>query len=159
MEDKDLVDPVQEFRLESMAYFFHNSVLHGRIIRLLALLSGEAQVLRRHDALCSGVTGHDQNRVLKIHFPSLCVRDMAIVQHLKKDMEDIRVRFLDLIKKDQGIGTAAYFFAELTAFLVADVSGRRSDQLGDAVLLHIFRHVYADHRVFAPEEVLFYLHR
>ena len=40
------------------------------------------------------------------------------------------------------------------ALVVADVSGRRSDEPGDGELLHILRHVEPHHRVLVVEELL-----
>ena len=51
---------------------------------------------------------------------------------------------------------APHLLGELAALLVAHVAGRRADQLRDAVLLHIFRHVDADHGFFAAEYRLGY---
>ena len=70
---------------------------------------------------------------------------MAIIKHLQQNVEDIRVRFFDLVKQDHTVRVAAHFFGELAAFLVADVSRRGSDQFGDAVFLHVLRHIDADH--------------
>ena len=52
------------------------------------------------------------------------------------------------------IGPAAHGFGQRAAFLVADVARRRADQAGDGVLLHVFGHVDADHRVLVVEQEL-----
>ncbi len=52
-----------------------------------------------------------------------------------------------LVKQDYGVGVAAHFFSELSALLIAYVSGRRSDEAGDGELLHVFAHVDADQSV------------
>ncbi len=42
--------------------------------------------------------------------------------------------------------------AQLAAFLVADIAGRRADQTRDGVFLHVFAHVDADHGVLVVEQ-------
>ena len=51
---------------------------------------------------------------------------------------------LNLIKKDHRVGIPAHLFAELAALLVAYIAWRGADHLGNAMLFHIFRHVYPD---------------
>ena len=48
----------------------------------------------------------------------------------------------------------AYFFTELSSILITDISRRRSDHLGDAVLFHIFRHVYTDNVILLAKNSL-----
>ena len=49
-------------------------------------------------------------------------------------------------------GIPLHLLGELTALFVADVSGRRANQLRDRVLLHVLGHVEADQRVVAAEQ-------
>src|SRR5690606_21661667 len=48
----------------------------------------------------SNVRRHDDDRIFEIDHASLVVRQMAIVQHLKQDVEYVGMRFFDLIKQD-----------------------------------------------------------
>ena len=50
------------------------------------------------------------------------------------------------------IGSAAYGFGQRAALVVADIARRGADQAGNCVLLHILRHVDADHRLFIIEQ-------
>ena len=52
------------------------------------------------------------------------------------------------------VGPAADRLGELAALVVADVAGRRADEPRDGVLLHVLRHVDADHRVLGVEHEL-----
>jgi hypothetical protein len=72
-------------------------------------------------------------------------------EHLQEHIEDIGVCFFHLVKKNDRVGFAAHGLAELAALLVADVAGRRSDQTGDGVLFHVFRHIEADDGSFVVE--------
>src|SRR5437764_7103994 len=49
--------------------------------------------------------------------------------------------FFNLVKEDDTEGPPSYGFGQLAAFLVADISGRRTNESRNAVLLHILRHV------------------
>ena len=77
---------------------------------------------------------------------------MAVLEHLQQDVEQIRVRLLDLVEQHDRVRVALHLFGELPAFFVPDVSGRRSNQLRDRVLLHVLGHVEADQRVVAAEQ-------
>ena len=46
------------------------------------------------------------------------------------------------------------FSRELTALLMSDVSRRGADQLGYTVLLHVLRHIDADHRLLVSKDCL-----
>jgi hypothetical protein len=60
----------------------------------------------------------------------------------------------DFIQQDDGIRRPLHALGKLAAFFVAHISRRRTDQLGDRMLLHELRHVEADERLFAAEEEL-----
>lgn len=45
------------------------------------------------DILRSGIGGHDHDGILKIDLMSLGVGDMAVVQHLEKDIEHVGMGF------------------------------------------------------------------
>ena len=62
--------------------------------------------------------------------------------------------FFDFVEQNDGVRTAANLFGELATFFVADVAGRRSDETGDVVFLHVFGHVDADERLGVAEHEL-----
>src|SRR5579872_2691787 len=62
------------------------------------------------------------------------------------------MRFLDLVEQHDAIRTAPHGFCELPAFFIADISRGRADESRDGVLLHILRHVDANHRLGIVEE-------
>src|SRR5580704_17479971 len=100
----------------------------------------------------SEVRGHDQHRVLEVHGSAFRIRQAAIVQNLQQDVEDIRVRLLDLVKTNYRVGPPAYRLGELATFVVADISGWCADEPRDRMLLHVLRHVDPNHRLFVIEE-------
>ena len=72
----------------------------------------------------------------------------------KQDIEYFRVRLLDFIEEDNGIRLATHFLGQLTAFLVADISRRRSDETRRGMLLHVLGHVDPHDRILISEHGL-----
>ena len=62
--------------------------------------------------------------------------------------------FLDLIEQHHTIRASPNCLGQLAAFIVANISGRCSDQPSDRVLLHVFRHIQPDHRSLVVKEEL-----
>ena len=62
------------------------------------------------------------------------------------------MRLFYLIEKNYTVRSAANLFRELTALIIADISGRRTDKTRHRVFLHILRHVKPDHCVFIAEQ-------
>src|SRR2546425_11984240 len=144
VEEDDLVDAVQELRSE---------VLPERLGDLPPDTFGQiAGVLG--DVLTSEVRRHDHDHVLEVDRPPLAVGQPPIVEQLEQDVQDFRVRLLDLIEEDHGVRTPAHGLGELPGFLVADVSGRSAEHARDRVLLLVLRHIDADQRMLVIEEEL-----
>ena len=104
------------------------------------------------DEAGADVRRHDDDRVLEVHPVAEAVGEVAVLEHLQQDVEDIRMRLLDLVEQHDRVGVALHLLGELAALFVADVSGRRANQLRHRVLLHVFGHVEADQRVIAAEQ-------
>ena len=95
--------------------------------------------------VAADVAGHDDHGVLEMHHAALAVGQPAVVQHLQQHVEHVGVGLLDLVEQHHAVGLAPHGLGQLAAFVVADVAGRRADQPRDGVLLHVLRHVDADH--------------
>ena len=118
-------------------------IAHHQFLRLFRdrpLRVNPVQQILRPD-----IGSHNQDRILEIHRPPLGIRDPAVVQHLQKHVEYIGMCLLDLIKEHNRIGLSSDCLRQLAALLITHISGRRSDQPGDRILLHIFAHVDTDH--------------
>ena len=98
------------------------------------------------------VRGHDDDGVLEIDLVAETVGQLAVFKHLQQDVVDVRVRLLDFVQQDDRVRVALHALGELAALFVAHVSGRRTDQLGDRVLLHVLRHVEAHQALLAAEQ-------
>ena len=79
---------------------------------------------------------------------------MPVIEDLQQNVKYIRMRFFNLIKENNRIWIATHLLAELSALLVANISWRRTDHLGNAVFLHVLRHINADHRIFRAKHRL-----
>ncbi len=64
---------------------------------------------------------------------------------MQEDIEHIGVSLFYLVEEDNGVGLAANSLSKLTALVVSDISGRRSDETADAEFLHVFAHVDTYH--------------
>ncbi len=140
-EDDQVVEPVEELRLERGAY----DVQHPLLLHL-----GPGQGVDQE--LTAQVRREDQDGVAEVHRPALTVGEPAVVEHLEQDVEDLGVGLLDLVQQHDAVRAAAHRLRELAALLVADVAGRGTDEPGDAVLLAVLAHVDADHGPLVVEE-------
>ena len=103
---------------------------------MAAVVTGQIQ-----NGLAGNVAGQDDDAVGEVHRPALAVRDAAVVQHLEQHVEHFGMGFLHLVQQDHRIGLAPYGLRELAPFLVTHVAGRRANESGYGMALHIFRHV------------------
>ena len=151
LEDDDLVDAVDEFRVERPLHLAEHHVRHGaRDLALIGRLEPERRLLL--DEAGADVRRHDDDRVLEVHPVAQTIGQVAVLEHLQQDVEQVRVRLLDLVEQHDRVRIPLHLLGELTALFVADVSGRRANQLADRVLLHVLGHVEADQRVVAAEQ-------
>src|SRR6266516_1114523 len=131
LEDDDIVNPVQELGLEVGPQGFTNILFGHR----------DTDVRR-----------HDQNRVLEIDGSSLTVGQAAIIKDLEHDVPDVRMGLLNFVEQNDRIRPPPYALGKVSAFFIADISRRRSNQTGHRMFLHVFGHINANHRPFIVEK-------
>ncbi len=68
---------------------------------------------------------------------------VGVVHHLQQDVEEVRMRLLDLVEQQHGVRRLADGVGEQPALIEADVAGRRADQARHGVRLHVLAHVEA----------------
>ena len=141
MEDHQLVETVDELRLELHVHGVHHGLALGVLVQI-----GLDQELRAQ------VRGHDQDRVLEVHGPALAIGQTAVVEHLQEHVEDLGVRLLHLVEQHHRIRAAAHGLGQLAALLIADVARRRADQAGHGGLLHVLAHIDAHHGLLVVEQ-------
>jgi hypothetical protein len=62
------------------------------------------------------------------------LRQPPVVEYLQHHVENVRMSFLNLVKQHYAVRPAPDGFGQLPAFLITDISRRRSDQPADGVL-------------------------
>ena len=141
-EDYNLVDTVEELRSDGLLQQVHHLSLCRLVVRVAL------------NELAPQVACHDDDGILEVHRPALAVSQTPIIQDLQQDVEDVRVSFLDLIEEHDLIGLATHGLRQLSAFIIADVSWRSSDQTRHAELVLIFAHVDTGHHRLVVEEIV-----
>ena len=132
----------------------HHAALHVLVGQALLVREVEAERLVLRDRRRADVRRHDHDHVPEVDLAALRVGQLPVLEDLQEDVEDVRVRLLDLVEEHDRVRLAAHGLGELAALVVADVAGRRADQPRDRVLLHVLGHVDLDHRVLVAEQEL-----
>ena len=122
----NLVDTVEELGADSLLEHIEHLGLCFLHHFSLVLRSEGGEILAYH--IRTHIRCHDDYGVLEVYVSTLVVGQTAVVEHLKQDIEYIGVSFLDFIEKHYRVGFAPYCFGELSALVVANISGRRSDE-------------------------------
>src|SRR5260370_36529409 len=158
MEDNDLINTVQELRLEGVLQFTEHLTLHTLIVSLISP-GLVLRLLEAHRSLfieqgCTDIRGHDNDRIAEVYRTSLGISQLAIFKDLEKHVEDIGVSLFDFIEQDHTVGFTAYCLCQLTALLVTNISGRCTDQTSRGMTLHELGHIDLDQGLFASEHKL-----
>ena len=153
VEDDQVVQTVEELRLEDALGFLQDFALH-RLVILLVLRHAEPERHLPLDEFRADVGGHDDDRVAEVDLAAQRIRDLAFFQNLEQQVHHVRVRLFDFVEQHDRVRPAAHRFGELAAFLVTDVAGRRADQARRRELLHVLAHVDLDERVAVAEHEL-----
>mmetsp|Transcript_7605 Transcript_7605/g.19920 ORF Transcript_7605/g.19920 Transcript_7605/m.19920 type:complete len:592 (-) Transcript_7605:365-2140(-) len=80
----------------------------------------------------------------EIHLTTRAVAQHAILEHLQQKVEDVGMRLLHLVEEDEAVRVLANHLSEQATLVVPDVAWRRTNQLGNAVPLHVLAHVEAN---------------
>src|SRR5438105_12819109 len=99
MKDDDVIDAIQEFRLEVIP-----QNLCDRFMNLLLIVAYFLNLAR------TKIRSHDQDRVLEINRASFRIRQTSVVKNLKQHIEDIRMRLFNFIEKNHCVRPPANSF-------------------------------------------------
>ncbi len=122
-EDDDLVEAVEELRVEGALDLALDQLLH--LVEDHVLVAAlEAEALALLQVLGADVGGHDDDGVLEVHGVAQAVGELAVLEDLQEQVEYVRVGFLDLIEQDDEVGLVLDTLGELAALFVADVTRR-----------------------------------
>src|SRR5665647_3973158 len=126
VEHDDLVDAVQELRTEMLLELVGDLRLHLLVPRLRVGPLLEAEVHRLRDIPRTEVRRHDDDRVLEVHDPALRIGETTLVEDLQQRIEDVGVRFLDLVEEHHGEWLTTHLLGELATLFVTHIAGRLS---------------------------------
>ena len=101
-------------------------------------------IVRLRELGRAGVGRHDDDDVAEVGLAPVVVGQRAVVHHLQQDVEDVRMRLLDLVEQQHAVRMLGDRLGEQAALVEADVARRRADQARHGVALHVLRHVEAD---------------
>ena len=85
-------------------------------------LDAEAEARVRLELLRAQVRGHDDDAVAEVDPAALGVGQVPVLEDLEEDVEDLRVRLLDLVEQDDRVALAADRLGQLAALVEADVA-------------------------------------
>ena len=88
-------------------------ILHDHSLRLW--LDATVLIDAIQQILGTDVGGHNEDGVLEVYCLTGGIRDTAVIQNLKQNIEYIRMCFLYLIEEDNGVRFPADCLSQLTA--------------------------------------------
>ena len=91
----------------------------------------------------SGIGGHHQNHISEICLFPVVVSQGGMIHDLQQDVEQIRMRFFDLIEQQDAVGMFADPVGEQSALVKTDIAGGSADQPRHGMLFHVLTHVKA----------------
>ena len=97
VENDDLVETVDELRIERLSHRRHHHLFH-LLARGIGICLETERALLLNEARAD-VRGHDDDGVLEIDGVAERVGQDAVFKNLKQDVENVRMRFFDLIKQ------------------------------------------------------------
>ena len=118
-ERHDRIEPVAELRREHPLDRF--------LVLALAGVVAEAEALARHVA-GARIGGHDQDDVAEIDRLAVMVGQPAVIHDLEEDVEQVRMRLLDLVEQEHRMRMLVDGVGQQAALVVADIARRRADQ-------------------------------
>jgi len=143
VKDNNIVDSVNEFGAEMLRNDFHKRGFHCLVVFLAGeFLNHLGPEIRRHDDHC----------VAEIDGTALAIGQSAVIKDLQQYVEHIGMCFFDLVEQDNRIRATTNRFCQVTAFLVADIARRGTDESRNRVLLHELGHVETNHRIICIEQ-------
>ena len=143
MEHHHFVYPVDELRAEVRSNLLHDCRLHGVVVFLTRLFLNDVR---------AQVGGHHDHGIPEVDRTALAVGQATIIQHLQQDIEDIRMGLFHLIQQQHRVRPAAHRLGQVSTLFIAHVTGRRTDQTSDGVLLHELGHIDPHHGLFGIKQ-------
>ena len=137
MKEHHLIQTAQKFGAQHPAHFGK----HRFLLRFPLPIPAKAGTPPTGSCIATQIAGENDDTVLKTYPISLPVRQHTVFQNLQQHIQHIGVRFFNFIQQHHRCGVLADAFGKLTTLSIACVSGRRANQAGNGMLLHIFAHI------------------
>ena len=74
----------------------------------------------------------------------MAIGKLAIFKNLQKNIKDLGMSFFDLIKEYYRVWATTNLLGKFAAVFVANITGRRTNETRNVVLLAKFRHINLD---------------
>ena len=97
------------------------------------------------------VTRQDDNRLPKTHRSPVRIAQLAVLQNLQKQIQNIRMRFFNFIKQHHAIRSTTNFICQFPAILIANITSRRTDKPTSRVALRKLAHVNFNQAIIAAK--------
>src|SRR6202171_497743 len=150
--EQELVDDAQDHvmvergernrRIEAVAELRREHALDRlELVARLLVLREPDRVPGQH--VRARVGGHDDDDVAEVRLAPVVVGQRAVIHHLQQDIEDVRMRLLDLVEQKHAVRVLGDLLGELSTLVEADVARRRADQARHRVPFHVLGYVEA----------------
>ena len=126
--------------------------LNVRLILSRRSLFGRKILHESLDDVRSDIGCHDEDCVLEIDCTALVIGQTAVVKHLKKRVEHVRMSLFDLIKKHHRIRLATHGLSQLAALVITHIARRRTNKTAYRMTFLILAHIYTRHHVLIVEK-------
>ena len=135
-EDHRRVDAVEELRPEVLLQLGGDLLLHQLVRASRARLASVVAASRKPSdefvwsCLAPRFEVMMMIAVAEVDPATLGVGQVPVLEDLEEDVEDLRVRLLDLVEEDDAVVLAPDRLGQLAALVEADVAGGRPDERG-----------------------------
>src|SRR5512133_1670458 len=121
LEDDGVIYSVKELGAEVGPQLAGDQAFHLRVFLGTELTAAVVLLNDRR----ADVARHDDDRVFKVHRPTLPISQSPVVQDLEQHVENIMVSLFDFIEEHHAVGPAPDRLAELSTLFIAHVARRR----------------------------------
>ena len=134
----------RDHRIETIAELRREEPLDRILIVAHPLLLRETNRRLGHVGR-TGVGSHDEDYIAEIDLLAVVIRQLPVIHHLQQDVEEIRVRLLDLVKKQNAMRMLIDAVRQQTALIEPYIARRCANETRYRVALHVLGHIEAEH--------------
>ena len=105
-EDDLLIETVEKLWFKYFLGSFENLVTHAFIVIFTCRHGSETETVLALDEFCTRIRSQDNDRIPEIDLSTKVIRYRSLFQYLEKEMHDVGMRLLDLVKQDDRVRLA-----------------------------------------------------